>query len=121
MANVATVNILRPVRKSGIKRSRSVDPGPDRGEQHGRRREGLSRSTTTNPAYRGAAFVANMRVNADADRYDTFNNFEVMLTKRKANRWFANASFLASKYHAWLNPVFQTPNDEFFALNEIWK
>jgi hypothetical protein len=116
---VATVNVLRPfdVWNQAITR---LDPGPD-GVNNTADDGGLVTFYDYDPRYRGAAFVGNMRVNADKDRYDTFNNFEVMLTKRKSNRWFANASFLATKYHAWFEPVAQTPNDEFFPLNQIWE
>jgi hypothetical protein len=72
------------------------------------------------PAYRGAAFVANMNINTSPDREDSFKNIEVMLTKRHTDKWFANTSFLATKNHRYLVKVVQSPNDNSFPLDETW-
>ena len=114
---VATAyNTLRPYSAydQAFKRQ---DPGPD----------GVLRTSDDgeiftiydyNPAYRGAAFVGNMAWNADKDRQDHFNNFEITLTKRPTGRWFANTSFLVTKNHRWLINVVQSPNDLINTLDE---
>ena len=70
------------------------------------------------PAYRGATFVSNKRVNAD--NTDRFNSVEFTLTKRASSRWMGQVSYFAVKNHRWLVGNFQSPNSEFFPLDETW-
>lgn len=114
---VATVNIRRPYSVYNRAFTRR-DPGPD-GTLGNADDAGSVTIYDYDPAFRGSRFVANMRVNADRD--DSFQSFEVMLNRRPAAKWFAFTSFLATKYHQWLEAVPQSPNDEFFPLNETWE
>jgi carboxypeptidase family protein len=115
----ATVNVLRPYGVYDQVFTRR-DPGPD-GVLGTADDGGLITIYDYNPAYRGAAFVQNMNVNADPGRHDSFKNLEVRLTKRQTGKWFANTSFLATKYHQWLVKVAQSPNDNVFAVNDTWE
>jgi hypothetical protein len=73
------------------------------------------------PAYRGAAFVANMLPNVPSDRNDWFQNMEVSLVRRPGSGgWYANTSFLATRNHRWIEAIGATPNDEYFPLDETW-
>ncbi len=70
-------------------------------------------------AFRGSRFVANALVNSDRD--NSWNNIELVLTRRQAGRWFAQTSFLATKNHRWIVSVPQSPNDDIFPLDETWQ
>jgi hypothetical protein len=94
------------------------DPGPD-GNFRTADDGGLITFYDYNPAFRGSDFVANMLVNSD--RSDSFQNFEVTLNRRRTGKWFAFTSLLATKFHQWLVLVPQSPNDEFFPLDETWE
>jgi hypothetical protein len=117
--NTADANILRPFSVWNRAFTRR-DPGPD-GVLNTADDGNMVTFYDYDPAYRGAAFVANMRENADADHDDNYHNVELTLTKRQSQGWFANASFLATKYHAWFNPLEATPNEQIFPLNEVWE
>jgi hypothetical protein len=113
-----TVNILRPYsawNQTFVRR----DPGGD-GLLGTADDGGMVTFYDFDPAYRGAAFVANMNINTSPDREDSFKNIEVMLTKRHTDKWFANTSFLATKNHRYLVKVVQSPNDNSFPLDETW-
>jgi hypothetical protein len=112
------VNVLRPYSVYDQVFTRR-DPGPD-GAIGTADDGGLIAIYDYNPAYRGAAFVANMNTNADPGRHDSYKNFEVTLTKRATGNWFANTSVLATKNHRWLVNVVQSPNDNVFALDATW-
>ena len=117
--NAGTVNILRPFNVWNRSFSRR-DPGPD-----GALGTGDDGAMITiydyDPAYRGAGFVANMRQNADPDHSDFYHNLELTMTKRESQRWFGNASLLATKYHVWFDGLQSTPNILLFPLNAVWE
>jgi carboxypeptidase family protein len=114
----ASVNILRPYSAYDQVFTRR-DPGPD--GVLGTADDGpVYTLYDYNPAYKGAAFVANMNVNRPPDRDDTFKNLEVTLTKRQTGKWFANTSFLATKNHQFLIGVVQSPNDLINSVNNTW-
>jgi hypothetical protein len=76
-----------------------------------------------NPAYRGAAFTASMPVNRTGERKtDSYHSMELTATKRQTQGLPLNvvASFLATKNHRWLSSYRQSPNDEFYPLDETW-
>ncbi|MBI3264435.1 MAG: hypothetical protein HYZ58_15000, partial [Acidobacteria bacterium] len=52
---------------------------------------------------------------------DRYHTVEVALTKRLSRRWMASASFWAVKNHRWITRTFESPNDDFFPLDEIWE
>jgi hypothetical protein len=76
-----------------------------------------------NAAYRGPAFSATQPVNRSGDqRQDTYKSLEFTATKRQTQRFPFNvvASMVATKNHRWLSPYVQSPNDEFFQLDQTW-
>ena len=124
--NFQTANILRPASVWDQKFTRQ-DPGPDGVLGNGDDGPMLT-IYDYNPAYRGAAFVKNMNVNADPNRNDKYKSIEVQLTKRPSGRWYANTSILAT-----YNDVFRcqnvatscartvtTPNDNLFPEGKFW-
>jgi hypothetical protein len=72
------------------------------------------------PTYRGAQFVGNMIPNVPSNRSDVFHNIEVTLSKRPGGKWFANTSLLATKNHRWIEAIVETPNSNYFPLDETW-
>jgi hypothetical protein len=115
MNNIGTANILRPYDVWNRAFTRR-DAGPD-GILNNTDDAGSFTIYDYDPAYRGTNFVANMLVNTP-DRNDSFDNYEVTLSKRPSGRWFAFTSFLVTKYHRWLEVIPQSPNDELFPLDE---
>ena len=55
-------------------------------------------------------------------RQDTYKSLEFTATKRQTQRLPFNvvASMVATKNHRWLSPYVQSPNDEFFPLDQTW-
>jgi hypothetical protein len=114
--SLETINTRRPYGAYSVPITRR-DPGPD--GVLGNSDDG-GRITLFDYAaeYRGAAFVNRKRVNAD--NTDRFNSVEFTLTKRASDRWMGQVSYFAVKNHRWLDGVFQSPNQEFFPLDETW-
>jgi hypothetical protein len=114
--SLETVNARRPYNAYSVPITRR-DPGPD-----GRLGTADDAGSVTlydyAASYRGAAFVSNKRVNAD--NTDRFNSVEFTLTKRATDRWMGQVSYFVVKNHRWLDGVFQSPNAEFFPLDETW-
>jgi hypothetical protein len=108
--------VLRPYSAFNIPITRR-DPGPD-----GLLATGDDAGAVTffdyDPAFRGARFVGQLPLNGEPDDY--YNNIEVTLNKRRSNRWEMLASVLATKNHRWIARIPQSPNDEFFPLDETW-
>lgn len=111
------VNILRPYEVWNRQFTRR-DPGPD-GLLNTPDDGGMVTIYDYDPAYRGAAFQQNQRTNSDLA--STYGNYEVTLTRRKADKWYAFTSFLATKYHRYLTLNPQSPNDELNNLDETWE
>ena len=115
------INPLRPYGVWDVALSRQ-DPGPD----------GVTGTPDDGPfvtvydynaAYRGAAFTATTPVNRTGDRkQDTYKSIEITATKRQTQALPLSvvASVLATKNHRWLSAYAQSPNDEFFPLDETW-
>lgn len=114
--SIETINAKRPYNAYSVPITRR-DPGPD--GQLGTADDG-GRVTLYDYAssFRGATFVSNKRVNAD--NTDRFHSMEFTLTKRASSRWMGQVSYFAVKNHRWLTGVYQSPNDEFFPLDETW-
>ena len=114
--NLETVNARRPYGAYSVPITRR-DPGPD-----GRLGTADDAGSVTlydyAASYRGADFVSNKRVNAN--NTDRYNSVEFTLTKRASDRWMGQVSYFAVKNHRWLDGVFQSPNAEFFPLDETW-
>jgi hypothetical protein len=113
---VTSVNVLRPYEVWNQPFTRR-DPGPD--GALGNADDGdLITFYDYDPAYRGGNFVANMLMNG---RSNSFQNFEISLNKRPGRRGtFASTSLLVTRNRNWLVSVAQSPNDEFFPLDETW-
>jgi hypothetical protein len=124
--NFQTANILRPP-SVWDQRFQRADPGPDGVLGNGDDGPMLT-IFDYNPAYRGAAFVKNMNVNADPDRNDSYKSIEVQLTKRPSGRWYANTSILATYNHVFrcqnvatsCARTVTTPNDNLFPDGKFW-
>jgi len=113
---IGTINALRPpsVYTNSITRT---DPGPDGVLGNGDDGGVVTLFDYPN-ALRGAAFVQNMRVNADEP--STYNSIESGITKRMSHRWSASYSYFATKNHQLINPVVATPVQEVFNLDRTW-
>lgn len=114
--NVVSVNVARPRSAYNIPLTRR-DPGPD----------GVLNTSDDAPpvtiwdydaAYRGAAFVSNVRLNSP--RTDTFQSLEFTVTKRASGRWFGMGSFWATKHHRWLQQYPDNPNEDYFPVADNW-
>jgi hypothetical protein len=113
---IGTTNALRPyeVYTNQIVRT---DPGPDGTLGNGD--DGGQVTLYDYPtAYRGAAFVGNMRVNAL--RPNTYNTIEMGLNKRMSQRWSASYSYFATKNDQLINAVAATPNQDVFNNDRTW-
>ena len=114
--NSVTINTLRPFGAWSVPITRR-DPGPD-GVLGTADDAGSVTLYDYTAAYRGAAFVNSQIVNGtNADRYDSI---EGTLTKRFSSRWTGQVSYFAVKNHRWIASVFNSPNDQFFPLDETW-
>ncbi|MBI4477988.1 MAG: TonB-dependent receptor [Acidobacteria bacterium] len=109
-------NILRPYSVYDIPITRR-DPGPD-GVLNTADDGGRVTFFDYRPAYRGAAFVATQVTNSPND--DSFHAMEFALTKRASARWMAQASYFLVKNHRWLTQTINSPNDEFFPIDDTW-
>ncbi len=62
--------------------------------------------------------MSNKRVNAD--NTDRFHSMDFTLTKRITSKWGGQISYFVVKNHRWIAGTYQSPNDEFFPLDETW-
>jgi hypothetical protein len=114
--SLETINARRPYEAYNVPITRR-DPGPD-GLLNTSDDGGSITLYDYAASYAGANFVSNKRVNAT--NTDRFNTVEFTLTRRATDRWSGQISYFAVKNHRWLNGVYQSPNDEFFPLDETW-
>ena len=114
--SLETINAKRPYEAYNIPITRR-DPGPD-GVLNNSDDGGSITLYDYAASYTGANFVSNKRVNAiNTDRFDTV---EFTVTRRATDRWSGQISYFAVKNRRWLNGVYQSPNDEFFPVDETW-
>jgi hypothetical protein len=114
--SLETINAKRPYEAYNIPITRR-DPGPD-GILNNSDDAGSITLYDYAASYAGANFVSNKRVNAyNTDRFDTV---EFTVTRRATDRWSGQISYFAVKNRRWLNGVYQSPNDEFFPVDETW-
>ena len=115
----ATINALRPYSAFNIPVVRR-DPGAD----------GNLNTTDDGPlvtlydfpsSVAGGAFVGNKRVTRDGSKDDRFQALELTLNKRSSARWDATASASVIKNHRWITSISQSPNEDFFPLDETWQ
>ena len=115
----SNVNVLRPYTAYNIPITRT-DPGPD-GILNTADDGGQVTIYDYDPAYRGSNFVSNQTVNRPDGRNDYYNSFEGSITRRLAGSWSLLTAFTGTKYHRWLVGVPQSPNDQFFPLDNAWR
>ena len=97
-----TVNVLRPYSAFNIPIPRR-DPGPD--GNLGTADDGeMVTIYDYDPAYRGSAFVGNLRVNRPEGRDDRYTSFEGSVNRRLTGRWSMLGAYTATKYHRWITP-----------------
>ena len=114
--NGVAISTLRPYSVWNVPITRR-DPGPD--GVLGTADDAGSITLYDYPAaYRGAAFSTTQTVNAPND--DHYHSIEFTLTKRTSSRWSGQVSYFAVKNHRWLSSIYNTPNDQFFPLDETW-
>ena len=114
--SLVTINTLRPYSAWNIPIVRR-DPGPD-GVLGTTDDAGSVTLFDYSAAYRGAAFVNTQIVNAsNPDRY---HSLEFTMTKRFSSRWTGQVSYFVVKNHRWIASAFNSPNDQFFPLDETW-
>jgi len=114
----STINVLRPYNIYEALAPRQ-DPGPD--GTLGTTDDGGNIVLYDYPAaYRGSAFVSNMRVNGDAAHRPVFKTYEVVLTRRATGRWGLLGSASATKNHRYLTVVPSSPNDDYFNVDDTW-
>jgi hypothetical protein len=111
-----TTNIRRPREAYNIPLTRR-DPGPD-GLLNTADDGGQVTIWDYDPAYRGAAFVANQRQNSPF--IDRFQSIEFTVTKRTSGRWFGMGSFWVTKHHDHLSLLPDNPNNDLNNVTNQW-
>ena len=71
-------------------------------------------------SYSSSSFNEFEVVNASGNRPDTYNTFEVALTKRYSRRWNGQVSFWATKNHEWIQAISPSPNSDQFPIDNTW-
>jgi hypothetical protein len=71
-------------------------------------------------SYASSSFNQFELMNAPGNRPDTYNTFEVAVTKRYSKRWNVQGSFWMTKNHEWIQAVSPTPNDDRFPIDDTW-
>jgi hypothetical protein len=71
-------------------------------------------------SYASSSFNQFEVMNAPSNRPDTYNTFEVAVTKRFSKRWNVQGSFWMTKNHEWIQAVSPTPNDDRFPIDDTW-
>jgi hypothetical protein len=115
----ATINVLRPFSAFNIPLQRR-DPGPD-GVINTRDDGGMVTVYDYAAAFAGSRFVGNQTVNRPAGRDDSYQSLEGMLSKRFSQTWSLQTSYTATKYHRWITAIAQSPNDEYFPVDNAWR
>jgi len=114
-----SVNVLRPFSAFDTPLQRR-DPGPD----------GIIGTSDDGPmvtvwdysaAFAGSRFVGNETINRPAGRDDSFQSLEAAVSKRFSNTWSLQTSYTATKYHRWIVGIPQSPNDNYFPIDNAWR
>ena len=111
-----TINSARPYGVYNIQLLRR-DPGPD-GAVNTADDGSMVTIYDYDPAYRGAAFVLNERVTNPND--NSAQTIEVSVNRRMSGKWSLMGSYGATKQHRWLDGFIETPNQEYYPLDETW-
>lgn len=113
------INVLRPYSAFNIPITRR-DPGPDGVLNTGDEGD-LITIYDYDPAFRGSNFVGNQEVNRPDGRVDYYNSYEAAITRRMTRSWSMLAAYTATKYHRWIVGIPQSPNDDYFDLDDQWR
>ncbi len=62
-----------------------------------------------------------MAVNRPRGRNDYYASYEGSITRRLADSWSLLAAYTATKYHRYLVNIPQSPNDDYFDLDDKWR
>ena len=71
-------------------------------------------------SYSSSAYNQFEVVNAPGSRPDTYNTFEVAVTKRYSKKWNGQVSFWMTKNHEWIQAINPSPNDDRFPIDDTW-
>jgi Carboxypeptidase regulatory-like domain len=71
-------------------------------------------------SYASSSFNQFEVLNAPSNRPDTYNTFEVAVTKRYSKKWNAQASFWTTKNNEWIQAIRPSPNDDRFPIDNTW-
>jgi hypothetical protein len=115
----STINVLRPYSAFSIPITRT-DPGPD-GVLSTPDDGGPVTIYDYDPAFRGSNFVGSQEVNRPDGRTDYYNSYEASITRRLTRSWSMLAAYTGTKYHRWIAGIPQSPNDEYFDLDNQWR
>jgi hypothetical protein len=115
---IEVINARRPYSAYNVPLS-LLDPGPD-GRANTADDAGFTTVWDYDAAYRGSNFVASQRVNRPDDRDQWSHTLEAVLTRRTSERWGMMGTVAFEKNHRWLVGVVQSPNDEYFPIDETW-
>jgi outer membrane receptor protein involved in Fe transport len=115
----STINVRRPYSAFNIPIERT-DPGPD-GVLNTADDGGRVTIYDYDPAFRGSNFVGNQEVNRPDGRTDYYNSYELSVNRRMTQSWSMLAAFTGTKYHRWIAGIPQSPNDEYFDLDDQWR
>ena len=118
-SDYSTINVLRPYSAFNIPITRR-DPGPD-GVLTTSDDGDLVTIYDYDAAFRGSNFVGNQEVNRPEGRNDYYNSYEASITRRMTRSWSLLAAYTATKYHRYLVGIPQSPNDEYFDLDNEWR
>lgn len=113
------INSLRPYSAYNIQIVRQ-DPGPD-GVLATGDEGGAVTLYDYDPAYQGNRFVNNTYANRDGAHNDRHSSLELSLTRRASDWVSGDTSVLATKHHRWLTGIAQSPNDEYFPIDQTWE
>lgn len=113
------VNVLRPYDSFSIPLSRR-DPGPD-GRLNTADDGGLVTIYDYEAAFRGSQFVGSKRLNRPSGQDNWFQTLEFTAIKRMTGRWSLTTSFSATRNHRWISGISQSPNDDYFPVDESWE
>ncbi|MEO7157478.1 MAG: hypothetical protein ABI039_07960, partial [Vicinamibacterales bacterium] len=114
-----TINVLRPYNAFNIPITRR-DPGPD-GVLSSADDGDIFTIYDYDAAFRGSNFVGNQEVNRPDGRTDYYNSYEASIARRLSGSWSMLAAYTATKYHRWIVGIPQSPNDEYFDLDDQWR
>jgi hypothetical protein len=118
VGTIDTVNVLRPPSDFTIALTRR-DPGPD-GIVGTADDGGLITVYDYPKALAGSAYVGNQMLNRPDSQADHYHTIEFTLNKRMTGNWAALTSFSTTKFHRWLVGTIQSPNDNYYPIDETW-